>query len=208
MSSAIKKGEVVVMQERKEAQAPQNLEKALKEFNLPDDESLLIGWTHDRFGDAAKGYFLAGLGLIKLHMIRLQTFAVIIKEKFPYLNERTAFNYIAVTTAMLSHPCFAPISKERGGYSKLLTALRICSEAELLEADASGEIRGEKIEQLGKMSVRTLWKRACFGPRSTARPACATPRPRPRSRSPSRGSSSMSCNPSYRPPPGRIRPWA
>ncbi|MGP8051602.1 MAG: DNA adenine methylase [Desulfobaccales bacterium] len=162
--SAAKKGEVVVMKERKEAQAAQNLEKALQEFSLPDDETLLIGWIHERFGDAAKGYFLAGLGLIKLHIAtntntnKPNTYSVLIQENFPYLNLRVAENYMAVTRAMLTHPCFAAISKERGGYSKILTALRICSEAELQEADESGEIREIKIEQIGKVSVRTMEK--------------------------------------------------
>lgn len=138
--------------------ASQKLAKALEEFNLPDDQRLLIGWTQNRFEDGCRHFFLAGLGLIKLHMTKPNTYSVIIEENFPGLNLRVAENYMAATKAMINHQAFQAFQKERGGYSKILTALRICSELEIQGVDESGELRGYKVEQLAKMSVRTMQK--------------------------------------------------
>jgi len=142
-------------------QEAQNLEKALQEFNLPDDQSLLIGWTQDRFADGAKSFFLAGLGLLKLHWRAasgLKTFSVIIEQNFPGFTERTAFNYMAYARAVLDHPAFEAFQKERSGYSKALTALCICCEGDLQEADETGELYGYTMQGLAKMSVRTMRK--------------------------------------------------
>lgn len=138
---------------------PQKLEKALAQFNLPSDISHLIGWTQDRFEDGARNFFLAGLGLIKLKQANPKTFSDSIEQNFPHLNLRSAENYMAYTEAIINHPAFQAFQKERGGYSKALTVLRICSEAEIQEADDSGELLGYTIDQLAKMnSVRTLEK--------------------------------------------------
>jgi hypothetical protein len=136
----------------------QRLAKVLADFNLPDDQKLLIGWTQNQFEDGCKHFFLAGLGLIKLHQTKPNTYSVIIDENFPGLNLRVAENYMAASKAMINHPAFEAFKKERGAYSKILTALRICNEPELQEADKTGELRGFKMDQLAKMSVRTMQK--------------------------------------------------
>jgi cell division protein FtsB len=138
--------------------ATKNLEKSLIDFNLPDDRNLLIGWTQDRFEDGAKSFFLAGLGLIKLHQMEPNTYSVLIEKNFPNLNLRVAENYMAYAKAMINHPSFQAFQNERGGYSKALTACRICNESELLAADESGELLGYQMEQLAKMSVRVMAK--------------------------------------------------
>jgi hypothetical protein len=65
---------------------------------------------------------------------------------------------MAYARAILDHPAFEAFQKERGGYSKALTALSICSEADLQEFDETGIILGYTPDQINKMSVVSLKK--------------------------------------------------
>jgi len=141
--------------------ADRALERELKAHieELPEDAGLLIIWTQDRFEEGVRGFIKAGLGLIKLERVKgAKTFSQIVEENFPGLNLRTAQMYMQVSGAFINHPAFQAFQKERGGYSKALTILQMCSEREIEEADKTGEVRGYTMEKLLLMSSRTMRK--------------------------------------------------
>lgn len=137
------------------------LEKELKEFSggLAYDQARIIERTQDGFKQGVQGFYLAGLGLILMHQNEgAQTYAVILERYFPGISLSAAEKYIRFARAASKLPNFKQFCLERGGYSKGLTMLQACTEAEIEQFADTGEVRGYSMDEISRMSVRTLQK--------------------------------------------------
>lgn len=136
------------------------LEKELKEFSggLPYDQARVIERTQDGFRMGVHGFYLAGLGLILLHEHEPHTYAVILDQYFPGISLSGAEKYMRFARAASKLPNFKQFCLERGGYSKGLTMLQSCSEAQIEEFDQTGELFEFTQDQIDNMSVLTLKK--------------------------------------------------
>jgi hypothetical protein len=117
---------------------PENMEHELREFSggLSYDQARIIEKTQECLEEGVRQFFKAGLGLILMHRHEEgKTFTLIIEQYFPGITLRTAKNYMQFSPNMIKHPAFQPFMKVRGGYSKALTVLHACIEAEIEDAD-------------------------------------------------------------------------
>ncbi len=150
---------VVKLAVNQDQAAVKALEKELKEFSggLAYDQARVIERTQDGFTMGVEGFYRAGLGLILIERHEgVQTYALILEQYFPGVSRRAAFNYMQFARAASKLPNFKQFCLERGGYSKGLTMLQACSEAEIQEFEESGELRGFTQEDIANMSVRTM----------------------------------------------------
>jgi hypothetical protein len=136
------------------------LEKELKEFSggLPYDQARVIERTQDGLMQGVQGFYLAGLGLILIHAHDGDTFTHILQQYFPGTTYEAAKKYMRFARAASKLPNFKQFCLERGGYSKGLTMLQSCSEAQIEEFDETGEVFGFTQDQIDNMSVLTLKK--------------------------------------------------
>jgi hypothetical protein len=137
------------------------LEKELKEFSggLAYDQARIIERTQDGFKQGVQGFYLAGLGLILMDRHEgATTLSQILDQYFPGINRRSAERYMQFVRAASKLPNFKQFCLERGGYSKGLTMLQACTEAEIEQFADTGEVRGYSMEEISHMSVRTLQK--------------------------------------------------
>ena len=137
------------------------LEKELKEFSggLAYDQARIIERTQDDLKEGVTSFYRAGLGLVLLERHEgVQTFAQILDQNFPGISLRSAYNYMAFARNASKLPNFKQFCLERGGWSKGLTMLQACTEAEMENFEVSGELRGYSREEISRMSVRTLQK--------------------------------------------------
>jgi len=160
-AEVIEDAKVIKMNHDEQHAAAAALEKELKEFSggLPYDQARVIERTQDGFRQGVHGFYLAGLGLILLHeQEEVHTYALILEQYFPGVSRRAAFNYMQFARAASKLPNFKQFCSERGGYSKGLTMLQSCSEAQMEEFDETGEVFGYTQDQIDNMSVLTLKK--------------------------------------------------
>jgi hypothetical protein len=151
----------VLDQEDQRVKELQALERELKEFSggLPYDQARIIENTQDGFRQGVEGFYRAGLGLILIERHEdAQTSAQILEQFFPGISRRSAESYRQFARAASKLPNFKQFCLERGGYSKGLTMLQACTEAEIQEFEANGELRGFTREEIAQMSVRTMQK--------------------------------------------------
>jgi hypothetical protein len=137
------------------------LEKELKEFSggLPYDQARVIERTQDGLRQGVYAFYLAGLGLILIEKNEgVQTFGQILGEHFPGISRSGAYAYMQFARCASKLPNFKQFCLERGGYSKGLTMLQSCSEAQIEEFDQTGEVFGFTQDQIDNMSVLTLKK--------------------------------------------------
>lgn len=137
------------------------LEKELKEFSggLAYDQARIIERTQEGFKQGVHGFYMAGLGLILLEQHEgVQTSAQILDRYFPGISQNSAYRYMQFARAASKLPNFKQFCLERGGYSKGLTMLQSCTEAEIEQFADTGEVRGYSMEEISRMSVRTLQK--------------------------------------------------
>jgi hypothetical protein len=87
-----------------------------------------------------------------------QTSAQILEQFFPGISRRSAESYMQFARAASKLPNFKQFCLERGGYSKGLTMLQSCTEAEIQEFEGSGELRGFTQDEIDRMSVVTMKK--------------------------------------------------
>ena len=155
MPDETKKGEVVEIASRQEEQAAQRLEKVVKDFmgGLPYDQARVIERGQDGFEEGARGFFKGGMALLLLQQNEgAQTFAQLLAENFPMICRRTAENYIRIARTMAEHPAFKAFVYDRGGHSKLLTLLQMCSEEQIADIAENDEL----LDKIDQMSVRQL----------------------------------------------------
>jgi hypothetical protein len=141
--------------------AAEALEKELKEFSggLPYDQARVIERTQDGFRQGVEGFYQAGLGLILLDRHEgVQSIGLILDQFFPGISRSSAFSYMQFARAASKLPNFKQFCKERGGFTKGLTMLQSCSEAQMEEFDETGEVFGFTQDQIDNMSVLTLKK--------------------------------------------------
>ena len=137
------------------------LEKELKEFSggLAYDQARVIERTQDGFRAGVHGFYMAGLGLILMERHEgATTLSQVLEQYFPGVGRRSAERYMQFARAASKLPNFKQFCLERGGYSKGLTMLQSCSEAQIEEFDQTGEVFGFTQDQIDNMSVLTLKK--------------------------------------------------
>jgi hypothetical protein len=152
---------VVLEKEDQRVVDQEALEKELKEFSggLAYDQARIIERTQEGFKQGVHGFFMAGLGLILLERHEgVQTSGQILERYFPGISRTAAYGYMQFARAASKLPNFKQFCLERGGYSKGLTMLQSCTEAEIQEFADTGEVRGYSMDEISRMSVRTLQK--------------------------------------------------
>ncbi len=162
MSKQAQVPEIVETEEQRLALlAAERLEKELRVFSggLPYDCSRVIERTQDGLKRGLGGFYDAGLGLILLHEHEgVHTYALILEQHFPGISRRAAFTYMKFSRAAAKLPNFKAFCEEKGGFSKGLTMLTACTEEELAEFEAGGDLKGYKPDEIEMMSVRQLQK--------------------------------------------------
>lgn len=161
MSEKTGTAEVVEISQRQEAQAAQRLEKVVKDFmgGLPYDQARVIERGQDGFEEGARGFFKGGMALLLLQRNEgAQTFAQLLDENFPMICRRTAENYIRIARTLAEHPAFKAFVYERGGHSKLLTLLQMCSEEQIADLAENDELL-DKIDQMSNRQLKKVLRR-------------------------------------------------
>ncbi len=159
LAEVVEDAKVITLNHDDQAAAVKALEKELKEFSggLAYDQARVIENTQEGFRIGVEGFYRAGLGLILLERHEgATTLSQILEQYFPGINLRSAQRYIQFARTASKLPNFKQFCLERGGYSKGLTMLQACSEAEIENFDESGELRGFTQEEIANMSVRTM----------------------------------------------------
>jgi 5'-3' exonuclease len=72
---------------------------------------------------------------------------------------RTAENYIRIARTLAEHPAFKAFVYERGGHSKLLTLLQMCSEEQIADIAENEELL-DKIDQMSNRQLKKGLRRA------------------------------------------------
>jgi hypothetical protein len=154
--------EIVEPEEQKLALvAQERLEKALRAFSggLPYQRERIIEMTQEACKRGLLAYYDMGRGLLLMQQHEdVQTLGHILEQNFPGMSRSAAYNYMLFAKTAAKLPNFKAFCEERGGWSKGLTMLTACTEEELAEFEAGGDLRGYKPDEIEMMSVRQLQK--------------------------------------------------
>jgi len=125
---------------------------------LPYDRARVIERTQEAFKGMVRNAYEVGKGLILIHDNEPERYAAIVEEHFPGLGLSSAEKYMRFARGASKFSILKQFNDIRGGYSKALTVLHACTEAEIMELEETGGLRDFTLDEISRMSVRQLQK--------------------------------------------------